>query len=61
MTKTKDPTASGKDREAMPPPENADGGKELDAEIVRDLELDDRAEQVRGGACPTSRPITKDA
>ena len=57
MTNAKDRTAGAKDREAEAPPQKPDEGHELDAEILRDLEPGEQADDVRGGACPKSRPV----
>ena len=46
---------SPKEREPQDPKDAPDEGPDLDAEIVRDLELDGQAEDVRGGHCPTSQ------
>jgi hypothetical protein len=54
MTKPDDRKAEGKDRAEVRPrqPEDAD---DLDAEIVRDLEVGEEASDIRGGcSCGTS-------
>jgi hypothetical protein len=54
MTKAKDRTESAKDQESKAGSKRPDDGQELDAEIVRDLEVDEQANDVRGGPCPAS-------
>jgi hypothetical protein len=39
------------------PAARPDDRSELDAEMVRDLEADEHSDDVRGGACPKSRPV----
>jgi|KBSSwiStaDraftv2_1062776.scaffolds.fasta_scaffold3573289_2 hypothetical protein len=50
MTTTKRSDAAKQPEAASPPPRPADPDR-LDAEIVKDLELDEHAEDVRGGRC----------
>lgn len=59
MTRTNDEPIGATKPEVRRPQEPPDAS-ELDTEIVRDLEADQAAAAVRGAACPTSRPITKD-
>jgi hypothetical protein len=57
MTQAKDRTESAKDQESMAGSKRPDDGQELDAEIVRDLEVDEQASDVRGGPCSHSNPV----
>ena len=58
MTGATDRKASAKDRVAEPPPKKPSEKTELDAEIVKDLELDERDADARGG-CMNSKPTTQ--
>jgi hypothetical protein len=51
MTKLKDPTTAveGQQQQQPPPPEEPAEGHALDAEIVRDLEVDEQADDAHGG------------
>jgi glycyl-tRNA synthetase alpha subunit len=57
MTKAKDRAAQPKDRQADHKPKTPGNGRELYVEILRDLDLDPQQANVRGGACPTSKPV----
>ena len=50
MTSPQDRNAEPNDPATQSRPRKADDGHELDAEVVRDLELDGQAEDVRGGS-----------
>jgi len=56
MTTPEDPKRQASDPDETLPKET-NRRHELDAEIVRDLEIDRRTDDVRGGACPTSKPV----
>jgi hypothetical protein len=49
--------ASGPDPAAASRPKKPGNLRDLETEIVRDLEVSSRAEDIRGGACPTSKPV----
>jgi hypothetical protein len=49
MTEPKDQAATKTDRQSKVSIQGRDDDKELDAEIVRDLEADDQAANARGG------------
>jgi len=50
MTSQRDKTAKVKDAESDDRSRQSDEHRDLDAEIVRDLEVGERGEDVRGGA-----------
>lgn len=54
MTSSEDPKKTAEQHRAVGPRKPTDG-RELDAEIVRDLEVDERTVEVRGG-CVGSLP-----
>jgi hypothetical protein len=57
MTNPADQERAAKDRKPEVPPTRPDTGEDLEAEIVRDLEVSEQADDVRGGACPRSKPV----
>lgn len=56
-TRAANRTASANDRAAEPAGRTPGEAAELDAEIVRDLEADEAARDVRGGPCPASTKL----
>jgi hypothetical protein len=54
MTNPKNPTTAADDQEEQAPREAPAEARELDAEIVRDLEIGEQAGDVRGGICASS-------
>jgi len=54
MTKAEDRTRNAHGQERQAPREDPADGRELDEEIVRDLELNEQAAEVRGGGCASS-------
>jgi hypothetical protein len=54
MTRAKDRTADTADQQDQSRREAPAESQELDAEIVRDLEIDEHGDEVRGGGCASS-------
>jgi hypothetical protein len=57
MTNKDDPIKAGENRESQLPTPKDEQHRDLDSEIVRDLDVDEHGDDVRGGACPTSKPV----
>jgi hypothetical protein len=55
MTRAKDQTTAAKDERAEAQQRSPERDEHLDAEIVRDLEVDEGADDVRGGPCGNSK------